>query len=104
MTRPCLLMFGLLLPRYGQTPAPPQGPPQAPPMKMGPEVHADGPVTFRYRAPNAKEVFLSREGALKLAMEPGEKGVWSVTTGVLGPDYYGYTVTVRGVGAVDPAT
>jgi enterochelin esterase-like enzyme len=104
MTRPCLLMFGLLLPLLGQTPAPPpQGPPQAPPMKMGPEVHADGTVTFRYRAPNAKEVFLSREGAPKLAMELGEKGVWSVTTGVLEPDYYGYTFTVDGVGTVDAA-
>ena len=103
MTRPCLLMFGLMLPLWGQAPAPPQTPPQGPPVKMGPEVHSDGTVTFRYRAPNAKEVFLSREGAAKLAMEPGEKGVWSVTTGVLEPDYYGYTFTVDGVATVDAA-
>jgi enterochelin esterase-like enzyme len=93
MTRPYLLMFGMMMPLLGQTPP-------APP-RLGPEVHADGTVTFRYRAPNAKEVFLSREGAAKVAMERDEKGVWSITTGVLEPDYYGYTFTVDGVGTLD---
>ncbi len=66
-----------------------------------PEVHPDRSVTFRFKAPNAKEVFLSREGAAKLPMTMDEKGVWSVTTEPLEPDYYGYTFTVDGVGTVD---
>jgi enterochelin esterase family protein len=99
MTRQSLLMMVAFAPVWllAQTPV---APAQA--VKMGPEVHADGTVTFRFRAPNAKEVFLSREGAQKLAMERDESGVWSVTTGALEPDYYGYTYAVDGVGTVDP--
>jgi enterochelin esterase-like enzyme len=95
MTRPSLLMFAVLLPVC--LPGQPASPP-----KTGPDVHADGSVTFRFRAPNAKEVFLSREGTTKIAMEKDEKGVWSVTTAPLEPDYYGYTYSVDGVGTVDP--
>jgi enterochelin esterase-like enzyme len=87
-------MFASLLPAFlwAQTPAP--KPPE-------PEVHSDGSVTFRYHAPNAKEVFLSREGATKVAMTKDDTGVWSVTTESLEPDYYGYTFSVDGVGTVD---
>lgn len=43
---------------------------QAPQAVRSPEVHPDRRVTFRLRAPNAKEVTLSREGA------PGQP-MWS---------------------------
>ena len=50
-----------------------------------PEVHSDNRVTFRLRAPNAKEVILAREGAPRLPMQKDEQGVWSVTTDPLQP-------------------
>jgi hypothetical protein len=40
-----------------------------------PEVGSDRRVTFRFRAPNAKEVLLAREGAERLPMQKDEKGV-----------------------------
>ena len=41
---------------------------------VSPEVHADGRVTFRLRAPNAKEVLLRCEGTKAGAMQKGEGG------------------------------
>jgi enterochelin esterase-like enzyme len=75
---------------------------QAPPPVRSPEVSADHRVTFRLRAPNAKEIFLAREGAQRLAMQKDEQGVWSVTTDPLEPDIYGYSFVVDGVGMIDP--
>ena len=69
---------------------------------LSPEVTSDGRVTFRFRAPNAREVFVAREGAERLAMQKDDKGVWSVTTGALEPDIYGYTFVADGVGYIDP--
>jgi enterochelin esterase family protein len=67
-----------------------------------PEVHPDLRVTFRFRAPNAKEVFLVREGAARLPMQKDGQGVWSVTTDPLEPDLYGYSFVADGVGLMDP--
>jgi enterochelin esterase-like enzyme len=75
---------------------------QGPPPVRSPEVSADRRVTFRLRAPNAKEVFLAREGAERLAMQKDDQGVWSVTTDPLEPDLYGYAFVVDGVGLIDP--
>jgi enterochelin esterase-like enzyme len=75
---------------------------QAPRPVVSPEVHADRTVTFRFRAPNAKEVFLAREGAPRQAMQKDEQGVWSITTAPLEPDYYGYSFQADGVGYIDP--
>src|SRR5262245_44956047 len=86
------------------TPAAPTGAPPAagprgggrgaPPVKS-PEVAADGRVTFRLRAPNAKEVAVAL-GGNRLAMQKDEQGVWSVTSDVLTPDYYTYSLSVDG--------
>jgi enterochelin esterase family protein len=67
-----------------------------------PEVHADNRVTFRFRAPNAKEVLLAREGAQRQPMQKDEQGVWSITTERLEPDFYGYAFVVDGVSLIDP--
>src|SRR3989442_1135228 len=67
-----------------------------------PEVHSDRRVTFRFRAPNAKEVFLAREGAQRQPMQKDEQGVWSLTTDSLEPDLYGYSFVADGVGLIDP--
>src|SRR5579863_5549908 len=71
---------------------------------VSPEVHADNTVTFRFRDPNAKAVLLDLEGQPKpVAMEIDDKGIWSVTTASLGPDYYGYAFTADGVSLIDPS-
>src|SRR5437667_11757217 len=78
-------------------------PAQTPPL-VSPDVHADRTVTFRFRAPNDKEVAVSVEGNPKpLPMQKDDQGVWSVTTEPLAPDYYGYTIIADGVGMFDPS-
>jgi len=78
---------------------------QTPPAPLvSPEVHSDSRVTFRFRAPNAKEVALSMEGTSKdLTMQKDEQGVWSVTTEPLTPDFYGYAFVADGVHLIDPS-
>src|SRR5438046_3904411 len=86
------ILFGAFL--AATTPA--QTPP--PPL-VSPEVHADRTATFRFRAPNDKEVAVSVEGMAKpLPMQKDDQGVWSVITEPLAPDYYGYTIIADGVG------
>ncbi len=70
---------------------------------ISPEVHPDRRVTFRLRAPNAKEVSVSGEwGKDKKAMSRDEEGLWSVTTEALEPDLYGYSFSVDGLQMLDP--
>lgn len=77
---------------------------QAPPPPTSPEVHSDNRVTFRFRAPNDKEVVVSLEGAPKpIPMQKDDQGVWSVTTDPLPPDYYGYSILADGVILFDPS-
>ena len=73
----------------------------APPVKS-PEVSADGKITFRLRAPNAKEVFVTGMGP-RLAMQKDEQGVWSATTDTLKPDIYTYSFSADGITLNDPA-
>ena len=81
--------------------APAQTPP--PPL-VSPDVHSDHRVTFRFRAPNAKEVAVSIEGSSQpLPMQQDDQGVWTVTTDPLAPDYYGYSFESDGVGLLDPS-
>src|SRR4249920_563463 len=77
-----------------QAPAPGGGR-GAPPIKS-PEVSGDGKVTFRLRAPNAKEVFVTGIGQ-RLAMEKNEQGVWIATTDTLKPDIYTYAFSADGI-------
>ena len=66
------------------------------------DVHPDRTVTFRYRAPGAKEVLLGLEGAKPVAMAKDESGTWSYTSQSLEPDYYGYFFIADGVFSMDP--
>ncbi|MGH9630139.1 MAG: esterase, partial [Bryobacteraceae bacterium] len=69
-----------------------------------PEVHADRRITFRFRAPNAKEVTVRGEfGAKAHPLARAENGTWEVTIGPLEPDIYGYTFQVDGVSTIDPS-
>ena len=65
--------------------------------QVSPEVHSDGRVTFRLRAPNAKEVVLRCEDTKGGPMQKDEGGVWSMTTEPLKPDIYAYSFLVDGL-------
>lgn len=68
-----------------------------------PQVDKEGKVTFRLRAPDAKEVKLAAEwGANPEAMAKNDEGIWSVTLGPLQPEIYGYAFVVDGVRMPDP--
>jgi len=97
-----IALLGAAAPALRAQPAPSPAPTPPPPL-VSPEVLADKRVTFRFRAPNAKEVTVDREGAPKLAMEKDAQGVWSVTTDPLPPDIYGYGFVADGVRLVDPS-
>jgi hypothetical protein len=75
--------------------------PAAPPPYVSPEVHADGSVTLRFRAPNAQKVDMVLEGAVT-PMQQGSDGLWSATTAVLTPEIYAYHFVVDGTQILDP--
>ena len=78
-------------------------PPQPSPALVTPEVHSDTSVTFRFRAPNAQEVSVRREGVTDpLPMQKDDQGVWTVNTPPMPPDYYGYSIIVDGQRTIDP--
>lgn len=78
--------------------------PQTPPGPVtSPEVLADHRVTFRLRAPNAKEVSAQIDGMSKPLVMQKAEGIWSATTEPLAPDYYGYAFFVDGVAMLDPS-
>jgi enterochelin esterase-like enzyme len=104
----CVLAIAIV---NGQTPSPPSSQPPAPagrgggrgPQLVSPEVKPDKTVTFRFRAPNAKEVTLIGElDGKTYPMTKDEGGVWSVTIGPFAPDVYNYQFNVDGVIAMDP--
>ena len=75
-----------------------------PPPVVSPEVHSDNRVTFRLRAPNAKEVSVFIESTTKpTPMQKDDQGVWSFTSDPLAPDFYGYSFIVDGVNNFDPS-
>jgi enterochelin esterase-like enzyme len=96
----CLFEFFSLA--AAQQTKPVQATPPQMPWLVTPEVHPDNSVTFRFRAPNAQDVKLAREGTEPVAMQKDDQGVWSVTTAPLRPDYYGYSYSVDGVRNLDP--
>jgi len=74
---------------------------------VSPEVHPDRSITFRYRAPNAREVALTGKLAggtnHQILMTKGNDGVWTVTVGPVPPEIYGYRFDVDGVAETDPS-
>lgn len=75
-----------------------------------PDVADDGTVTFRLRAPAAKEVLLTgvavltalKQSGRGVPFTKGEDGVWSLKVGPLKPDMYAYHLLVDGVRMADP--
>lgn len=88
----CLIAAASLYAQPGRGPAPVQSP----------EISPDGKVTFRLRAPNAKEVAVTGVGQ-RLVMTKDEQGVWSATTDTLKPDLYTYNFSLDGVAIMDPS-
>lgn len=89
-------LFGLYLGALGQ---PPRGP-----LVVSPQVNADKSITFRYLAPQAKDVKLSAQfEKAPVAMTKDAQGIWSVTTSPIKPDIYPYSFQVDGVTVMDPA-
>jgi enterochelin esterase-like enzyme len=82
---------------------PEQASPPHPAPLISPEVHSDGSVTVRFRSPNAQEVKLALEGSEPVAMRKDDRGVWTVTTAPLAPDFYGYSIVADGVRLIDPS-
>ena len=72
-----------------------------------PDVRDDGTVTFRLKAPAAKEVLLSGVAILTALGKSGQSvpftkgadGVWTLTVGPLKPDMYIYNFVVDGCGS-----
>ena len=66
-----------------------------------PEVLPDGRITFRLKAPDARDVRMQCESLPATNMVKDDQGVWSFTTAPLEPDYYGYSFMIDGVRALD---
>jgi enterochelin esterase-like enzyme len=71
---------------------------------VSPVVGPDRKVTFRLRAPNAKDVKVDGDWTKKaVPMSKDDKGVWSLTTEALEPNLYGYFFVVDGSNIADPS-
>lgn len=76
---------------------------------ISPEVRDDHTVTFRLKAPDAKQVMLTG-GPILLALkakdpipfQKADDGLWSLTVGPIKPDIYVYKFIIDGVQVVDP--
>jgi enterochelin esterase family protein len=71
---------------------------------LSPEVHSDGRVTFRLRAPKAAEVTM-RGDWMKTSerLAKDASGVWTITIDPLAPDIYSYSFSIDGAASLDPA-
>jgi enterochelin esterase-like enzyme len=73
----------------------------AQPRLVSPEVHPDGTVVFRLRAPEAAQVTLLFSGSKPMTKDAA--GIWTATVGPLQPEIYQYNFVVDGVRVLDPA-
>lgn len=76
---------------------------------VSPEVKENNTVTFRFQAPDAKEVKISGDWMPAEGWTPGsaamtkdEKDLWSYTTATLPSDLYGYSFSVDGLKTTVP--
>jgi enterochelin esterase-like enzyme len=70
---------------------------------VSPEIRKDRTVTFRFQAPNAKDVKLSTQFInSQQSMTKDDQGLWSITLGPVEPDIYPYSFIVDGIQVADP--
>lgn len=97
-----LVAVALSVSANAQNNPPPRTAPPAP--TISPEIQEDRKVTFRFRAPNAKEVTVAGQGISgKVPLTKGDNGDWSATVGPIDPGVYEYSFTVDGVQMIDPS-
>ncbi len=71
---------------------------------VSPEIHADRSVTFRLRAPQAREVSLRGQWTKQpVPFARGEDDVWSLTTPPIEAGVWEYSFAVDGFNVLDPA-
>lgn len=72
---------------------------------ISPQISTDRRVTFRLRAPHAREVSVSGEwdgGKPHILAKDEPSGVWSITLDPVAPNLYGYSFKVDGLTVLDP--
>lgn len=72
---------------------------------ISPEVHDDGRVTFRVKAPKAEQVLVLGDWLKRgetLMMAKGEDGIWTATAGSFPPGNHIYGFEIDGVQTPDP--
>lgn len=97
----CVLAF----PLHAQPPAPSASvaPAPRPAPIVSPEINADRSVTFRLRAPNAKQVSVRGQWAKDpLALTRADDGVWSGTAASIAAGVWEYSFNVDGLSMIDP--
>lgn len=100
--RKTILFFTLMLLSVAYSAAQPRGNNRRWANTSSPEVHADNKVTFRFMAPDAKEVKLSGQFMENpVNMVKNDMGVWEVTVGPIEPDMYPYEFVVDGTRVMD---
>ncbi|NLJ44686.1 MAG: esterase [Bacteroidales bacterium] len=74
-----------------------------------PEINPSNTVTFRFQAPDAREVKITGDWMPAQGWTPGseamkkdEKGIWTYTTAALPSDLYSYSFLVDGIKCTDP--
>ena len=92
-----LLLASLALPSFAESPRP-APPAQAP---LSPELQADGRVTFRCRAPQAREVKVSGQFGPELTLTKGPDGFWTGTSALVPPGVHEYHFQVDGMNVID---
>lgn len=99
----CAVLLSLsLLSLHAQSPSTNTPPRRSGPVRS-PEIHEDGKVTFRLRAPEAREVQVAGEWSGGPAtLSKNEEGVWTATVGPLEPNLYGYSFVVDKLRIADP--
>ncbi len=79
-----------------------QNPPQRPAPAVSPEILPEGRVTFRLRAPQAKEATLRGQWTRQpLVMEKGENGVWTATVESVPAGVWEYSFQADGLNVLD---
>jgi enterochelin esterase-like enzyme len=98
-----VILFCLVSGAYALGQAQPAEPAAPPPPLVSPEVRPDRSVTFRFRAPNVKQLALDLEGNEPAAMQQNDQGIWVLSSTALAPDFYGYSFVADGVHLIDPS-
>lgn len=77
-------------------------PPRRPPPLISPEILPGNGVTFRFKAPQAKEVKVAGQMGPDSPLRKDDQGVWSITLPTVAPGVHEYRFVVDGLTVIDP--